>query len=61
MVTHLSKILNECSHGDGALPTAIALEGIKILYKAEVVDIISTWKTLSPKFEGDMRLPVIRG
>nr|CAH7734619.1 unnamed protein product [Callosobruchus chinensis] len=60
MVAHLSKILNECNDEPGSLPSALALEGIKILCRAEVIDIVTTWATLSPKFKNDRRILVVK-
>lgn len=60
MVAHLSKILNECNDDDGSLPCAIALDGIKILCRAEIIDVVTTWATLAPKFKNDSRVPVIK-
>ncbi|KAJ8924352.1 hypothetical protein NQ315_007148 [Exocentrus adspersus] len=60
IVAHLSKILNECNDDDGSLSCAIALDGIRILCKVEVIDIVTTWATLSPKFKNDARIPVIK-
>ncbi|CAH1965430.1 unnamed protein product [Acanthoscelides obtectus] len=60
MVAHISKILNECSDESGSLPCALALEGIKILCRAEVIDIITTWATLAPKFRNDKRILVVK-
>nr|CAI5845101.1 unnamed protein product [Callosobruchus analis] len=60
MVAHLSKILNECNDEPGSLPSALALEGITILCRAEVIDIITTWATLAPKFKSDRRILVVK-
>ncbi|XP_019767478.2 focadhesin isoform X1 [Dendroctonus ponderosae] len=60
LVASLSQILNECTGLEGAVPTALALEGIQGLCKAEIIDIVTTWKTLSPKFRLDTRVAVIK-
>ncbi|XP_050296480.1 uncharacterized protein LOC126736254 [Anthonomus grandis grandis] len=60
LVAHLSKILNECTDPNGAVPTSIALDGIRNLCKAETIDMITTWATLAPKFKNDIRPPVIK-
>ncbi|XP_066154783.1 focadhesin [Euwallacea fornicatus] len=59
LVAHLSTILNECTTSEGAVATSLALEGIRYLCKAEVIDVVTTWTTLSPKFKDDTRGPVI--
>ncbi|XP_066249245.1 focadhesin [Euwallacea similis] len=59
LVAHLSTILNDCTTSEGAVATSIALEGIRYLCKAEIIDIVTTWATLSPKFKDDTRGPVI--
>ncbi|CAG9821372.1 unnamed protein product, partial [Phaedon cochleariae] len=60
MVAHLSKILNDCDDDDGALPSALAIEAITILCRAEVIDIMTTWDDLLKKFKNDNRLPVVK-
>ncbi|KAJ8929922.1 hypothetical protein NQ314_017331 [Rhamnusium bicolor] len=60
MVAHLSKVLNDCNNDDGALPCALAIEGITILCRAEIIDVITTWAKLSPKYKTDTRIPVIK-
>ncbi|CAG9764402.1 unnamed protein product [Ceutorhynchus assimilis] len=60
LVGHLSRILNECTTSDGVVPSALALEGIRHLCKAEVIDIVTTWATLSPKFKNDTRIRVVK-
>ncbi|KAJ8962679.1 hypothetical protein NQ318_001075 [Aromia moschata] len=60
MVAHLSKILNDCNDDDGSLPCALAIDGITLLCRAEVIDVVTTWATLWPKFKNDTRIPVIK-
>ncbi|CAG9862911.1 unnamed protein product [Phyllotreta striolata] len=59
-VAHLSKILNDCNDENGALPCSIAIEAITVLCKAGIIDIKTTWATLSPKFNNDIRYPVVK-
>ncbi|RZC36873.1 uncharacterized protein BDFB_008470, partial [Asbolus verrucosus] len=60
MVAHLSKILNECNNADGALACALAIDGITLLCKFEVIDAVTTWATLAPMFKSENRIPVIK-
>ncbi|GLV43443.1 uncharacterized protein CBL_03985 [Carabus blaptoides fortunei] len=60
MVYYLSQVLNK--HGDqkGSVVSALAIEGITRLCEAGVVDIISTWKSLSPRLSKDKRPVVVK-
>lgn len=60
MVAHLSKILNECSSDDDALAAALAIDGITLLCKSEIIDAVTTWATLAPMFKADKRVSVIK-
>lgn len=60
LVAHLSKILNECTSSYNAIAASLAIEGIRHLCKAEIIDVVTTWATLSPKFKSDNRTPVIK-
>lgn len=60
MVAHLSKILNECSNENGALASALAIEGITILCQHEIIDIGTTWHSLEPIVEHERRPIVIQ-
>lgn len=55
MVVHLSNILNHSSGTDGETSTTIAIEAIIILCKSHTIEIASTWKALSQKFENEKR------
>lgn len=59
MVSYLSQVLNK--HGDqkGSVASALAIEGITSLCEAGIVDIISTWKSISPRFSKDKRPAVV--
>ncbi|KAM3857392.1 focadhesin [Diretmus argenteus] len=60
MVAAISYTLNQCSKPDLATPAALALQGLQELCKAEVVDVISTWRTLGPKLSCDSRPMMIK-
>lgn len=60
MVAHLSKILNECSSDDDAIAAALAIDGITLLCKSEIIDAVTTWATLAPLFKTDKRVSVIK-
>ncbi|XP_028147022.2 focadhesin [Diabrotica virgifera virgifera] len=60
VIAHLSKILNDCDDDNGALPCSLAIEAITVLCRAGVIDIKTTWSTLSPKFKNDMRVQVVK-
>lgn len=55
MVPHLSKILNECTSPSQEAPCALAIEGIKQLCRCGIVDLITTWNTLSVLYEYETR------
>lgn len=59
-MVHLSNILNNCSSSRGEAATAIALEAIIALCYSHTVNIASTWKALSVRFQNENRIrPVI--
>ncbi|EFA06297.1 hypothetical protein TcasGA2_TC009164 [Tribolium castaneum] len=60
MVAHLSKVLNECHAPEGAVASALAIEGIRHLCKSEIIDAVTTWATLEPMFQNETRIPVIK-
>lgn len=60
MVPHLSKLLNKCDNSEGEIPSAIALEGIRNLCKSGIIDIVTTWDTLEPRYASDTRMLVIK-
>ncbi|KAL1501784.1 hypothetical protein ABEB36_007048 [Hypothenemus hampei] len=60
LVAHLSKILNQSVNLDGVLATSLALEGIKFLCRSEVIDLVTTWETLAPKFKLEQRRTVVK-
>lgn len=54
-MVHLSNILNHSSGFDGETSTIIAIEAIIALCKSHTINIASTWKALSQKFENEQR------
>ncbi|KAF7653336.1 hypothetical protein LDENG_00084210, partial [Lucifuga dentata] len=55
MLAAITYTLNQYTKPDMAAPAALALQGLQELCRAEVVDIVSTWRTLGPKLSGDSR------
>ncbi|XP_072232012.1 focadhesin isoform X2 [Leuresthes tenuis] len=55
MLAAISLTLKQCNKPDLATPAALALQGLQELCRAEVVDIISTWKSLGPELSCDSR------
>ncbi|XP_041840691.1 focadhesin isoform X2 [Melanotaenia boesemani] len=55
MLAAVSLTLKQCNRPDLATPAALALQGLQELCRAEVVDIISTWKSLGPELSCDSR------
>ncbi|XP_030579046.1 focadhesin [Archocentrus centrarchus] len=60
MLAAISLTLKWCNRPDLATPAALALQGLQELCRAEVVDIISTWRNLQPELSCDSRPVVIR-
>lgn len=60
MVPHLSKILNDCISPSQETACALAIEGIKELCRAGIVDLITTWNTLSVLHQEETRPLVIQ-
>lgn len=60
MVPHLSKILNECTLPSQDTPCALAIEGIKQLCRYSIVDLITTWNTLSRLYQDETRPLVVQ-
>ncbi|KAJ8382321.1 hypothetical protein SKAU_G00030990 [Synaphobranchus kaupii] len=59
MLAAITDTLSQCSKQDQATPSALALQGLQELCRAEVVDIRSTWGALSPRLSCDSRPLVI--
>ncbi|KAG1959354.1 focadhesin [Pimephales promelas] len=60
MLAAVRDTLLQFSRKDQATPAALALQGLQELCRAEVVDISSTWKALSPKLCCDTRPLVLK-
>ncbi|XP_060536071.1 uncharacterized protein LOC132708005 isoform X2 [Cylas formicarius] len=60
LVAQLSKLLNECNSKHDELPCALAIEGIAALCRSDVINVATTWTTLSKKFKEDDRRRVIK-
>ncbi|RXM27461.1 Focadhesin [Acipenser ruthenus] len=60
MLAAISQVLNQCTKPDQATPSALVLQGLHELCRAEVVDIRSTWNALSPKLSCDSRPLVVK-
>ncbi|KAI0233616.1 Focadhesin [Lamellibrachia satsuma] len=55
MLVLVSAILNECTGEREAVAVAMALEGLRYLCEAEVVDIRTAWSVLAAKLQHDER------
>uniref|UniRef100_A0A3P8SQ34 Focadhesin n=1 Tax=Amphiprion percula TaxID=161767 RepID=A0A3P8SQ34_AMPPE len=55
MLAAITLTLKQCNRPDLATPAALALQGLQELCRAEVVDIISTWRSLGPELSCDTR------
>uniref|UniRef100_A0A3P9HUQ4 Focadhesin n=1 Tax=Oryzias latipes TaxID=8090 RepID=A0A3P9HUQ4_ORYLA len=55
MLAGISLTLKQCNKADMATPAALALQGLRALCQAEVVDFISTWKHLGAELRCDSR------
>uniref|UniRef100_A0A1A7WHK4 Focadhesin n=1 Tax=Iconisemion striatum TaxID=60296 RepID=A0A1A7WHK4_9TELE len=60
MLAALSFTLKQSSRPDLVTPAALALQALQELCRAEVVDIISTWKSLGPELSCDTRPLMIK-
>ncbi|XP_073522237.1 focadhesin [Phyllobates terribilis] len=60
MLAAITQVLDDYTKPDQATPAALVLQGLHALCQAEVVDIRSTWKALSPKLESDKRPLVLK-
>ncbi|XP_057196006.1 focadhesin isoform X2 [Triplophysa rosa] len=60
MLSAITETLTQFSRKDQATPAALTLQGLKELCRAEVVDIISTWRALSPKLCCDTRPMILK-
>ncbi|XP_061768446.1 focadhesin isoform X2 [Nerophis ophidion] len=55
MLASIVFTLNQCTRPDQATPAALALQGLQELCCAEVVDMVSTWRSLGPELRCDSR------
>lgn len=55
MLAAITLTLNQYTKPDVAQPAALALQGLQELCRAEVVDIVSTWRSLGPQLSCDSR------
>uniref|UniRef100_UPI0037E81FBB focadhesin n=1 Tax=Semicossyphus pulcher TaxID=241346 RepID=UPI0037E81FBB len=55
MLAAIKLTLNQCTRPDMATPAALALQGLQELCRTEVVDIVSTWRSVSPELGCDSR------
>ncbi|KAM8747268.1 focadhesin [Acanthopagrus schlegelii] len=60
MLAAITLTLNQCTRPDMATPAALALQGLQELCRAEVVDIVSTWRSLGPELSCDSRPLIVK-
>ncbi|KAF3836782.1 hypothetical protein F7725_004246 [Dissostichus mawsoni] len=60
MLAAITLTLQQCTRPDMATPAALALQGLQELCRAEVVDIVSLWRTLGPQLSSDPRPQMVR-
>ncbi|XP_076145672.1 focadhesin [Alosa pseudoharengus] len=60
MLAAITHTLSQCTRKDQATPATLALQGLHELCRAEVVDMCSTWKALSPQLSCDSRPLVLK-
>ncbi|XP_051911869.1 focadhesin isoform X2 [Hippocampus zosterae] len=60
MLAAIALTLKQCSRGDQVTPAVLALQGLQELCRAEVVDIVSTWRSLGPELRCDSRPPMVK-
>uniref|UniRef100_A0A3Q3DDJ6 Focadhesin n=1 Tax=Hippocampus comes TaxID=109280 RepID=A0A3Q3DDJ6_HIPCM len=60
MLAAIALTLKQCSRDDQVTPAVLALQGLQELCRAEVVDIVSTWKSLGPELRCDSRPPMVK-
>ncbi|XP_037335022.2 focadhesin [Pungitius pungitius] len=60
MLAVITLTLNQCTKPDMAIPAAFALQGLQELCRAEVVDIVSTWRSLGPGLSCDSRPLIVK-
>ncbi|XP_056600101.1 focadhesin isoform X2 [Triplophysa dalaica] len=60
MLSAITETLTQFFRKDQAFPAALTLQGLKELCRTEVVDIMSTWRALSPKLCCDTRPMILK-
>ncbi|XP_077401098.1 focadhesin isoform X2 [Vanacampus margaritifer] len=55
MLAAIALTLKQCTKPDQVTPAVLALQGLQELCRAEVVDIVSTWRSLGPELRCDSR------
>ncbi|XP_077597799.1 focadhesin [Stigmatopora nigra] len=60
MLAALVSTLKLCTRPDQVTPAVLALQGLQELCRAEVVDIVSTWRSLGPDLRADSRPPMVK-
>ncbi|XP_077355104.1 focadhesin isoform X2 [Festucalex cinctus] len=55
MLAAIALTLKQCTRADQVTPAVLALQGLQELCRAEVVDIVSTWRSLGPELRCDSR------
>uniref|UniRef100_A0A8C5E8E2 Focadhesin n=1 Tax=Gouania willdenowi TaxID=441366 RepID=A0A8C5E8E2_GOUWI len=60
MLAAITHILKQCNTPDLAVPATLAMQGLQALCQAEVVDIISTWRSLGPVLSCDSRPMMVK-
>ncbi|XP_012735632.2 focadhesin [Fundulus heteroclitus] len=60
MLAAISLTLKQCNRPDMATPAALSVQGLQELCRAEVVDIISTWRSLGAELRCDSRPLMIK-
>ncbi|XP_061664812.1 focadhesin isoform X2 [Syngnathoides biaculeatus] len=60
MLAAIVLTLKQCVRPDQTTPAVLALQGLQELCRAEVVDIVSTWRSLGPELRCDTRPLMIK-
>ncbi|CAN9509782.1 unnamed protein product [Ophioblennius macclurei] len=60
MLAAVTLMLKQCTRAELEAPAALALQGLQELCRAEVVDLLSTWRSLGPELSCDSRPSVVK-
>uniref|UniRef100_A0A8C4YVW1 Focadhesin n=1 Tax=Gadus morhua TaxID=8049 RepID=A0A8C4YVW1_GADMO len=60
MLAAITHTLVQCTKADLATPATLALQGLQDLCRAEVVEMVSTWRALGPQLSCDSRPLVVK-